>query len=350
MKYFGIDVSEHNGKIDWKQMKAAGVQFAMIRSSWGHFQVDEQFENNVKGCEEAGVPYGLYHYSYVANDTQMKEEAAGFLKLCQSCKPSYPCAIDMEDADGWKKQQGVDDAQNIQTCAYTCEALENAGYYAAIYANLDWLQNHINSSKLDGYDKWVAQWASATTYSKPYGMWQYTSDGTLKGHDGRLDLNYAYKDYPTIIKEKGLNGWSTGVVSKPSTPATTATKHKKGDHVSFSGLWTQSNGGTWYPVSQLAVSAGMITKVLSGTKHPYLIDDNIGWANDDVVVSLSYKVNDKVSVSGLWTQSNGGTYYPKSQLAITSGKITKIIKGAEHPYLIGSDTGWAAASDIEKKL
>ena len=90
MKRFGIDVSEHNGIIDWKAIKRAGVEFAIIRSSYGHFVEDQQFRRNVKECERYKIPYGLYHYSYVANDAQMREEASGFIRLCKTCKPSYP--------------------------------------------------------------------------------------------------------------------------------------------------------------------------------------------------------------------------------------------------------------------
>ena len=114
---------EHNGIIDWKAIKRAGVEFAIIRSSYGHFVEDQQFRRNVKECERYKIPYGLYHYSYVANHAQMKEEAEGFLRQCRSCKPAYPCFIDMEDADGWKARHGVSDAMNIETVYYTCAIL-----------------------------------------------------------------------------------------------------------------------------------------------------------------------------------------------------------------------------------
>lgn len=358
MKRFGIDVSEHNGIVNWEAMKKAGVQFAIIRSSYGHFVEDRQFRRNVRECERVGMPYGLYHYSYVATDEQMKIEAEGFLKQCRSCKPAYPCFIDMEDADGWKASHGVSDAMNIETCYYTCETLEKAGYYAGIYANLYWLEHRLNASKLARFDKWVAQWANKLTYNKPYGMWQYTSSGTIQGYNGRLDFDYAYKDYPRIMKEKGLNGFGKGQEKpqppiKPDKPKPTL-KYKVGDRVRYSGLWTQSNGGNWYPKSKLAVKAGTITRVLKGAQHPYLINHNIGWANDKVIEDemnavSRFKIGDKVSFDGLWTASDGGIWYPKSQLLIKEGKITKILKGAKHPYLINDGDGWASASVLHHR-
>lgn len=286
MRRLGIDVSEHNGILDWDAIKKGGIEFAIIRSSWGHFEEDKQFRRNVRECERVKMPYGLYHYSYVANDAQMREEASGFIRLCKTCKPSYPCYIDMEDADGWKRRNGVSDAMNVETCYYTCRELEKAGFYAGIYANLDWLTNHINSSRLDRFDKWVAQWASVNTYRKPYGMWQFTSDGSIHGYNGRMDLDYAYKDYPAIMKEKGLNGYGKAPDKPKPDPKPNPSKNPKykvGTPVTYTGLWTQANGGNWYPRRLLAVKEGIITRIIKGAEHPYLINDGTGWTNDRAI-------------------------------------------------------------------
>ena len=282
----GIDVSEHNGVINWEAMKAGGVRFAIIRASWGHFVEDKQFQRNVNECDRLGIPYGLYHYSYVSNATEMKQEADGFIQQCKSCRPLYPCYIDMEDSDGWKARNHVSDATNIETCYYTCNALEKAGFYAGIYANLDWLTHHINSSRLDRFDKWVAQWASVNTYQKPYGMWQYTSNGSIAGHNGRVDMDYAYIDYPFVIKSHGLNGYGKPIVPDPTptpTPSQPTLKYRVGTPVTYTGLWTQSNGGNWYPRAKLAIKEGIITKIIPGAQHPYLINNGTGWTNDKAI-------------------------------------------------------------------
>lgn len=351
-KLLGIDVSEHNGKINWDAMKRNGIKFAVIRSSYGHFVEDQQFRRNVNECDRVGMPYGLYHYSYVATQEQMKAEASGFIRLCKSCKPSYPCFIDMEDSDGWKKQMGVSDEMNIKVCYYTCSELEANGFYAGIYANLDWWVNHLNSTSLDRFDKWVAQWASVNTYTKPYQMWQFTSDGHVDGHEGRLDMDYSYVDYPKLIISLGLNGHHKDDGSHNGNSGSGSTQRPKysvGDKIAFKGLWTQSNGGNWYPVDRLAVKSGVITKILYGTQHPYLINYNVGWANDSVVIekeSQQFKIGDKVRFDGLWTQSNGDVYYPVSSLLVKSGTITDVIKGAKHPYLINHNVGWAQENQL----
>lgn len=349
-KLLGIDVSEHNGVIDWSLIKKGGIKFAIIRSSYGHFVEDQQFQRNVRECERIGLPYGLYHYSYVATDEQMREEANGFIKLCKSCKPSYPCFIDMEDADGWKKKMGVTDAMNIKVCYYTCSELEANGFYAGIYANLDWWNNHLNSASLDRFDKWVAQWNDVNTYKKPYQMWQFTSDGHVDGYSGRLDMDYSYVDYPSLIISGGFNGYKKGdQEGSHESGGVQRPRYSVGDRIRFKGLWTQSNGGNWYPVDRLAVKEGVITKILYGTQHPYLINNNVGWANDVVVLkpqSNAFRINDKVSFDGLWTQSNGGVYYPASALLVKQGIITDIVKGSKHPYLINHNVGWAQENQL----
>ena len=352
-KLLGIDVSEHNGVINWDTIKKGGIKFAIIRSSYGHFVEDRQFRRNVKECERVHMPYGLYHYSYVATDQEMREEASGFIRLCKSCKPSYPCFIDMEDADGWKASHHVSDAMNVKVCYYTCSELEANGFYAGIYANLDWWNNHLNSSTLDRFDKWVAQWASVNTYTKPYQMWQFTSDGRVDGYTRRLDMDYSFVDYEKLITSMGFNGYhKDGNKPENHPPITThpaRPRYSVGDKIAFKGLWTQSNGGNWYPVKNLAIKEGIITKILYGTQHPYLINHNVGWANDDVVIhqeSNRFKIGDKVSFDGLWTQSNGGVYYPSSSLLVKQGRITSIAKGAKHPYLINENVGWAQESAL----
>lgn len=201
MKLKGIDISKWQGNINFKEVKEAGIDFVIIRAGYGTTGKDAKLEANVRGCERVGLPYGFYHYSYARNLDEAKKEVNNFLNLIKNYNPTYPLYVDMEDADGYKKKYNVNYATCINICELECKAIEEAGYYAGIYANLDWLNNKINSSKLDRFDKWVAQWATKCTYAKDFGMWQYTSDGKVNGIDGRVDMNYCYKDYPTIIKK-----------------------------------------------------------------------------------------------------------------------------------------------------
>lgn len=224
----GIDVSDNNGKINWAAVKSAGVQFAILRLGYGNddtSQDDKTFEENVKGCEANGIPWGAYIYSYAMSVAEAKSEAAHCIRKLKGKKPTYPIAFDMEDADGYKaKRGGLTKEKAVNICTTFLSIVENSGYYVSLYAQLSWLDGILNDSRLDKYDKWVAQWNTVCQYDKPYGMWQYGGDTAnyidskyVNGINGAVDKDYAYYDYPTIIKENGLNGWAKPTTTTPTT-------------------------------------------------------------------------------------------------------------------------------------
>ena len=194
----GVDISEHNGSVNFSTLKNNGVEFVIIRLGYGSNytnQDDKRFAENVKKAEAAGMPWGAYLYSYAKNTSMAKSEAEHALRLLKGKTPLYGVWYDVEDP----QLSGVDVVATSQTF---CDAMENVGYYAGIYASLSWLNGSLNSSKLDKYDKWVAQWNSSCTYKKAYGIWQYTDKLVIGGKN--FDGNWAYKDYPSIIK--AMNG------------------------------------------------------------------------------------------------------------------------------------------------
>ena len=194
----GVDISEHNGSVNFSTLKNNGVEFVIIRLGYGSNytnQDDKRFAENVKKAEAAGMPWGAYLYSYAKNTSMAKSEAEHALRLLKGKTPLYGVWYDVEDP----QLSGVDVVATSQTF---CDAMENARYYAGIYASLSWLNGSLNSSKLDKYDKWVAQWNSSCTYKKAYGIWQYTDKLVIGGKN--FDGNWAYKDYPSIIK--AMNG------------------------------------------------------------------------------------------------------------------------------------------------
>lgn len=202
----GIDVSKHNGKIDWRKVANSGVRFAMIRASYGYGdpkQIDPRLADNVAGCEANGIPYGFYHYSYATSVEDAKQEALFFLQVIKGSNPSMPVVFDIEDPS----QANLSRELLTDMCLAFCNTLEAWGYYAAIYTNLDWVRNRLDMSRLSKVDLWLAQWAAAPTYDGDFGMWQYSAKGKISGIAGDVDMNIAYKDYPAIIKKAGLNGW-----------------------------------------------------------------------------------------------------------------------------------------------
>lgn len=205
MEKKGIDISHHQGEIDFNKLKG-NIDFAMVRTSYGSFYEDRKYKRNIKGLESIGVPYGLYHFSYATNIEDAKKEANGFINIIKKYNPTYPVVIDIESSN---RTQSVNNNMLVDITDTICSMIESAGYYVMIYANLDYLNGKLNSSKLDRYDKWLAQWTKSPTYNKSFGIWQYSSKGSLPGINGNVDLNISYKDYPSIIGKKNNDNTSS---------------------------------------------------------------------------------------------------------------------------------------------
>lgn len=191
----GIDISEFNGDVDLAALKGQ-IDFVIIRCGYGSDyanQDDAQYEANVEKCEAAGIPYGVYLYSYAKNTEMARSEAAHTLRLLKGKRPLYGVWYDVEDSTLPAGEAIVDN------CIAYCTEIQEAGYYCGIYSFLYWMQTRLSSPRLDPYDKWVAQWNDTLDYDKPFGIWQYTNNGILNGK--RFDMDRAYKDYPAIIEE-----------------------------------------------------------------------------------------------------------------------------------------------------
>lgn len=201
----GIDVSKWQGDINWKKVSLAGIDFAMIRSSFGREHTDEKLKANVQGCEKYGIPYGFYHYTYADSVSEAKKEARYFLKTIKNYSPDYPVVLDIEE-EHFKKMSRKQ-VTNIIVAFMT--ELENAGYYASVYSYANFFRDCVDMSQINKYDIWIASWGDEeklnNAYDGHYGMWQYSSTGKVNGIKGEVDLDYAYKDYPAAIKRNGLN-------------------------------------------------------------------------------------------------------------------------------------------------
>lgn len=194
----------------------------MIRCGWGYYHEDPMFRTYADACETYGIPYGFYHYSYATNLNEAQLEVEGMMKSIKEYKPDYPICIDMEDADGWKEAHGNPSNQMyVNICSLFCKTLEKNKYYAAIYANRNWFETKLNSSVLDGFTKWLAEWTDKPTYTKKIGIWQYTDTGSIVGTYGNVDMNIAYEDYPLIISSQGLNNHEESTIEPGATPEPT---------------------------------------------------------------------------------------------------------------------------------
>lgn len=227
----GIDVSEWQGNLtknNWLKVKNSGIQFAILRCGYTTYgkskkkYVDRYFENNYKICKEIGLPIGVYYYSCATSETEAKEEANFVLSLIKNKKFEYPVVIDTEDNHNINKstnspvsQASIGKYKLTPLIKTFCEIIESKGYYVSIYASTYWFKNNLILEDLKLYDKWIAQWSKTVSVSYKYGMWQYSSQGTVNGLSGNIDLDYAYLDYPKIMKKNGLNGFEKETISEP---------------------------------------------------------------------------------------------------------------------------------------
>lgn len=233
----GVDISEHNGIVDMKKLKAQGYSFVIIRLGWGDDEIsqdDRYFETNVKNAEAAGLDWGAYIYSYALNTSQAKNEVKHTIRLLKDKKPTMPIAFDWEE-DDYKERNGYPtDAGLRDICRTYLSGIRNAGYYPILYTGYDLLKGALNHpSIIDTYDIWYAQWSSTCDYKdRPVGIWQYGGDVNfiespyISGLSGEFDKNFAYKNYPLIIKAYGYNNHTAllpgGVASTAAMPDTIA--------------------------------------------------------------------------------------------------------------------------------
>ena len=225
----GIDVSKWNGAIDFQEIKNDGVEFVMIREGYGKespSQVDKRFEENYKNAKAVGVPVGVYHYSYADSVEDAKKEAEFCLKNIAGKQLEYPVAFDIED----KEQLKLSRRQRTDICKAFCEEIEKAGYYAMIYCNLNWYKNYLYSEELKKYDLWLAEWYEEKP-SVECGIWQKSDQGQINGIGGNVDINEAFKNYPEIMRQKGLNGFGSNISSAAS--GSTATDSCKQNYINY---------------------------------------------------------------------------------------------------------------------
>lgn len=202
----GIDVSVHNGKIDWQKVKESGVQFVIIRAGYGKVasQKDKRFEENYAGAKAVGLPIGAYWYSYAKTVDEVKQEAAACIEVLKGKQFEFPIWFDQEE----KSQFDTGKANCSAMVRAFCNALEAAGYWVGLYTSRSILGTHIEDDIKTRYALWVAEWGLKLNYSGAVGMWQLSSNGVVPGITGNVDLDTSYVDYPAKIKAAGRNGFA----------------------------------------------------------------------------------------------------------------------------------------------
>lgn len=204
----GIDVSEHNGIIDWEKVKASGVEFAMIRAGYGR-TVDKQFRRNAGECNRVGLPIGVYWFSYALNAAGASQEAAVCLEAIKPYRIDFPVAFDLEyDSVSYAQKHGVCIGMQLASdmARAFCGAIRAAGYSAANYTNQDYLRRYFDADVQQDFPVWLAQWPGGTpSLDKPPRecvIWQYSETGTVPGIKGSVDLNVYYKEMDEMTQEQ----------------------------------------------------------------------------------------------------------------------------------------------------
>ena len=188
-----VDVSEHQGLIDWERAKPY-IDGAILRCGYGSDYPDQDdacFRRNADECTRLGIPFGVYLYSYAKTPVQARSEADHVLRLILGYQLSYPVYLDLEEAE---TRSGV-----VERACIFGDAIESAGYWCGIYANLYWWEMILKDG-LERFTKWVAQYYTQCEYTGAHlDIWQYTAKGEVDGISGPVDMNECYRDFPGEI-------------------------------------------------------------------------------------------------------------------------------------------------------
>ena len=219
-KSMGIDVSAHQGKIDWAKVKQSGVDFAIIRCGFrgqteGKIYEDTYFKTNVSKATANGIKVGSYFYSTAINETEALEEAAWVVNKIAPYHITYPVVYDFEDF-GRYRCQGVSGKEGTQNALAFLNYVKSAGYEPMMYANKNDITNKMSRSSFT-CKFWLAHYTEQTDYKGSFNMWQYTSKGSVPGIAGRVDMNIAYFNYGKVAEPKHTHEYKT-LVGKEKEP------------------------------------------------------------------------------------------------------------------------------------
>ena len=193
---FGIDISEHNGTIDFDKVKKAGVDFVIIRAGWrgaseGVLHVDKCVEEYYRGAKNAGLEVGFYFFSQAVNEQEAVEEADYFVSIIKGKSFDLPLAYDYEDFPDGRISDLTGEERTVNAKAFL-ERIRMHNYNAILYANMAWLQDYYLIDEIRDYDLWFAQYYDLPEYTYPFSIWQYSETGSIDGIEGNVDLNIRF--------------------------------------------------------------------------------------------------------------------------------------------------------------
>lgn len=194
----GVDVSTHQGLIDWQTVKDAGVEFAIIRAGYrgttqGLLYEDELFRDNLDGAKEAGLLVGVYFFSQAANGEEAAEEAEFVCALLDDAKLDLPVYYDWEEVSGQSRIPGAAEIPMTECAVAFCETIKAQGYEAGVYFNQTYGYDHLDLLALQDYSLWLAEYGNTPTFDYHFHCLQYTDSGVVDGIETEVDLNVFFR-------------------------------------------------------------------------------------------------------------------------------------------------------------
>lgn len=200
MSKLGVDISYHNGNIDFPVL-SRNVEFVIIRAGYGQGNIDAKLQEYVAGCKQNKIPYGFYWFSYAPTVSMAIKEAKYFVDAIKKYSPIYPCFYDYEDESKCGKSVSFTEIYNMAS-AFT-EIIKNNGLIPGIYCDNSYYEGYANKFKKD-VDIWYARWNSTKT-PPDCAIYQYTDKATIDGIKSKVDANMCYKEYVSYSKMFDLN-------------------------------------------------------------------------------------------------------------------------------------------------
>ena len=347
----GIDVSYHNGTIDWKRVKQSEVEYAIIRCGYGtndKSQDDKKWEENVKGCTDNNIPYGVYLYSYADTVEKASSEADHAIRLLQGKKFKYPVYYDLEE-DAIRKKLSKTEIANIAKTF--CNKLSAKGYTVGIYANKDWFTNYLTDSCFNNWTKWVAQYNTVCNYQGKYDMWQCSSTGRVPGISGNVDLNYSYSPFENSYGGGNTNnGGTTTKYSDGLNEIEGELYYFKNNRIDTSYTGLAQYGNEWYYIENGKVNWNYTGLAQRGIEWFYIEKGKLNWDHSGIVEYNNqwfYVVKGRLdwNYTGLG-QSDNDWYY------IVGGRVNwgytgLVQRGIEWFYIENGKLNWNHSGIVE---
>ena len=271
MKELCFDISTWQKGINYQAIRDR-VNYCILRAGFSTTK-DNQFENHYNNLQ--GLNLGAYWYTYAKNETQARQEANKCLEVIKDKEFTLPIFLDIED----DTLNGLSKSTLDSIVRAFGDVIQQAGYLFAVYSNLNWYRNKLSGNELNkSYDWWIAAWGSnppSPSYGINYGVWQFTS--SYNDFGTRLDANYIYKDYPTIIREAGLNHLDPEPTPTPTPPTPTPT-----DKIEEDGYWGEETTTKAQQVFNTGYVDGKVSNqyLYYKSKNPGLLSSTFEWVQN----------------------------------------------------------------------